>query len=74
MRQAPIKKWREDCFYIFFECAINQTAGRALLKGDARFIEPQGSIGDAFPEETQKRTMAIRHRCFHPERIAKASL
>jgi hypothetical protein len=48
-----IKKWREDCFYIFFGCAINQTTDRALLKGDTLFIEPQRSIGDAFSGKHQ---------------------
>jgi molecular chaperone DnaJ len=57
----------------FFRCAINQTVDRTLLKEGGRFIEPTGSIGDAFPGKTEKRQMAIRHRCFHPERIKKAS-
>jgi hypothetical protein len=59
-----MQKWREDCFYIFFQRAINQTADRALLRKTPRFIEPRGSIGGALPEKTGIWTMAIRHRCF----------
>jgi hypothetical protein len=59
--------------YFFWMC--NKPNDRSRVIGERQvFIEPQGSIGDVFPEKTQQRTTAIRHRHFHPETIALASL
>jgi len=73
--QAAYPKVAQGLLLYFFWLS-NKPNGRSrvIATGAPVFFEPRSSIGDFFPEKRQKRTMAIRHRCFHPERIRNASL